>query len=272
MLPVVPALPDRLPIGRAIIHRATGRIVGPITPIFQEDWPFQPFHDSEILWRYMDVGKFEDLVRSSTLYFSRPDRFIDPFEGRFSLGNSERMSRSDQAFRQAYRIDDSSMAGYPEIHRTVVFISCWHRNTRESSEMWRAYTSSPESIVVTTSAKALRRFLPAKIMKYAVKYAPLDFPRTEFSHNALFYYKPSAYRIENEFRLLRSPEPNESFYSNNPADAYRRIQINTKKILHRVITHPAATQIFKERVDKFLLDYLPCRRREDSGLEIFPRR
>jgi len=242
--------------------------MGPIAPIFAEDWPFHTIADSEILWRYMDLGKFEDLIRSSTLYFSRPDKFKDPFEGRFSPGNAQQLSKSEEVFRQLYKIDDRNNRDYPEIHRTVVFISCWHRNTRESFEMWQAYASSPESVVITTSAKALRRFLPEKIMKYAVKYTPLDFPRTEFTHNSLFYYKPSPYSIEREYRLLRSPDENEVFYPDNPTDWFRRVPIKTKKIIHRVITHPYATRETKMKVDELLRQYLRCRRRENSALEI----
>jgi len=44
-----------LPIGRVIIHRATRRMLGPISPIAAEDWPFQIVPDSKILWRYMDL-------------------------------------------------------------------------------------------------------------------------------------------------------------------------------------------------------------------------
>lgn len=258
-----------LAFGQAMIHRATRRIVGPIATIYQEDWPFQVIADDEILWRYIDRRKFEDLLSTSTLYFARPDRFTDPFEGRFSPGNAAGLSRSEQVFRSLYKIADpaSEATDYIEIHRSVVFISCWHRNTRESFQMWQAYTSSPDSVVVTTSAKALRCFLPKGLMQYAIKYAPLDFPRTAFSHNSLFYYKPEEYAFEREFRLLRSPEVTEIFYPNNPDDTYRRIPIKTKKIIRRVITHPQATDETKRRVDALLREHLPCRRRSDSALE-----
>jgi len=258
---------SNVPIGRAIIHRPTGRIVGPIAPISPEDWPFQVIEDTEILWRYMDLWKFEDLIRTGTLYFSRPDKLKDPFEGRFSPGNLRQRSKSDEAFRQAYNIDDRDTRNYPELHRKLVFISCWHRNTSESFEMWQAYTSSSESVVVATSAKALRRFLPQELMKYAVKYAPLDFPRTEFSHNALFYYKPSHYRFEREYRILRSPREDEVFDIDKSEDEFRRISIRAKKIIHRVITHPNAACETKLKVEELLRRYLPCRRREDSGLQ-----
>jgi hypothetical protein len=66
-------------------------------------------------------------------------------------------------------------------------------------------------------------------MKYAVKYTPLDFLRTEFSHTSLLFYKPSCYRIEREYRLLRPPGEDESFELENPADFVRRIPIKTEK-------------------------------------------
>ena len=252
-----------------MIHRATGRIVGPIAPISREDWPFTVIRDDEVLWRYFDYTKFEDLLRSSTLYFSRPDRFHDPFEGRFSPGNKQTQSESDRIFRSLYSISTSpDSEKYHDIHRTVVFISCWHRNTSESLQMWNAYTKSPDSVVVTTSARALRLFLPQNLMKYAVKCAPLDFPRTEFSHNSLFFYKPDEYRFEREFRILRSPADHEAFHPDKEEDRFRRVPIRLKKIVHRVITHPAATTETKERVERLMQAYLPARRRENSAFEV----
>ena len=69
--------------------------MGPIAPIHKEDWPFQDVADHETLWRYLDLCKFEDLLKTSTLYFARSDRFCDPFEGRFSPGNQFQESESE---------------------------------------------------------------------------------------------------------------------------------------------------------------------------------
>jgi hypothetical protein len=255
-----------LPFGRAIVNRRTGQIVGPIAPIYAEDWPYQTIANSETFWRYMELPKFQDMLKTSTLYFARCDQFEDPFEGRESPGNVEGLSKSEEIFRNLYKIQTpENWKDAQEIVRQVMFISCWHRNTRESWEMWQAYTKTPNSVVITTSAKALRLFLPEKIMKYAVKYAPLDSPRTEFTHTSLFFYKPPRYKIEREFRLLRVPQEDETI---DFTDVCRRIPIKLTKIVHRVITHPCATQVAKRRVDELLRDYLPGRRRQDSALEI----
>lgn len=171
------------PIGQVIIDRRTGNPIGPVARIHPDDWPNSDIADSEILWRYMDFRKFEDLLTKSALYFARCDRFKDPFEGRFSPANSVGMSASQKALLEAYPIAWSRQEAeaFHEIHRQCIFISCWHRAKKESREMWDAYTSNPESIVITTSGKALHRFVPLGIVKSAVKYQSLDLPRTEFS-------------------------------------------------------------------------------------------
>jgi hypothetical protein len=248
--------------------------VGPIAAIHKEDWPFHDVADHETLWRYLDLCKFEDLLKTSTLYFARPDRFCDPFEGRFSPGNQFRESESEKIFRSLYCVGNyqKDSTAYHEVHRKVVFISCWHRNTRESWEMWKAYTNSANSVVITTSRKALRRFLPAlptktiKIMQSAVKYLSLDFPRTKFSHNSLFFYKPSRYAFEREFRLLKPPQGDEIFNFEDPKDKFRKVPILTRKIVHRVITHPCASTETKTNIDELLRAFLPNIRRSDSVL------
>ena len=103
-------------------------------------------------------------------------------------------------------------------------------------------------------------------MQWAVKYSPLDAPRTEFTHNSLFFYKPSRYSFEREFRLLRTPQPEEVFHFENPKDGFRKVSIPTRKIVHRVITHPCADSRTKSRVDELLRAFLPGIRRSDSAL------
>jgi hypothetical protein len=255
-----------LPFGRAIVDRQTGSVMGPIAPIFAEDWPFETVPDDEPLWRYMDLRKFEDLLRTSTFYFARPDRFIDPFEGRLSIGNSTWKSRSDNAFRRLYRVELSDNQKYHDVHRNVVFINCWHRNRRESRRMWDAYTSSAESVVIMTSAEAVRLYFPEQLLKFGIKYTPNEFPRTEFTHNALFFYKPIEYAFEREFRILRPPAPDEVFYSENPMDCFRRVSIVLSEIIHRVVTHRRASKATKRRVDELLRDYLPQIRRCNSSV------
>jgi hypothetical protein len=247
---------SQIPLGRVMADRRIGLPVGPISPIYGEDWPYKTIPDSEVLWRYMDLFKFVDMMETSSLYLARPDRFEDPFEGRFSSGNAGKLSKSETAFRESYKIADSHLETYLETHRKVVFILCWNRDIRESRRMWNAYTKSSDSVAITTSAKALRRFTPSNILKSAVKYAPLDLPRTRFGHSSLFFYKPTDYAFEREFRLLRHPGEDEEFRFDNPKDEYRRVPIRLRKIVHRVVVHPQAEQETIDKVSTLVFRYL----------------
>lgn len=244
------------------------QLVGPIAPIFEEDYPYKEIDPSETLWRYLEFYKFENMLTSSTLYFSRPDKFADPFEGRFSPGNRTELSKSDRAFRSLYNMNgEESPEEYHETHRNVVFILCWHRNSKESRQMWAAYTKgSTESVAIVTSGKALNRFLTGRFLRSAVKYHDLSAPRTEFDHSALYFYKPLEYAFEREYRILRQPDKGEVFYREASTDEYRRIPIRIKKIVHRVIAHPDSTSSFKAKIRQLLSVYLPGRNLDDSSL------
>lgn len=259
-----------IPTHRVMIDRRTNREVGPRVPVDPDAWPFANLHPSEILWRYMNLKKFTHLMTTASLYFARQDRFKDPFEGRFSEGNSTSFSQSDVALHSAYNLSrtlEEAKSQY-ETHRRCVFISCWHRNTAESQEMWNAYTPEAESVVVTTSAKALYRFIPDQIMKSPVKYHSTDFARAEFGWNTLSFYKPESYGFEREFRMLRNLEEGDSVQFDNPADFGRCVPAQLKKIIHRVITHPKADEQTKQKVDALLTTHLKKVRRENSSLDM----
>lgn len=222
---------------------------------------------AEVLWRYMDLAKFEDLIITSKIYFARGDQFQDSFEGRFSPGNEFGNSLSDQALQSRYpKIQVKGNEDAVELHRKCCFVSCWHRNTKEERAMWNQYTKSSESVVITTSVKSLDQFLPNSITKSPVKYHEEQSPRTQFDWNALFFYKPSTYAYEQEFRMLLNRDPQDSSSIDDPDDRARRVPISLRKIIHRVISHPNALSIFKSKVDLLLKEYLRTVGREDSSL------
>ena len=41
----------------------------------------QPEDNNAYVWRFIDLPKFLDLIRSGSLYFCRGDQFDDPYEG-----------------------------------------------------------------------------------------------------------------------------------------------------------------------------------------------
>jgi len=229
----------------------------------------------QLMWRYLDLWKFKDLLTTSSIYFSRADKFTkDPLEGKFAPDYTAPLSPSDAAFYEAYNMplpDPVSKEASHESIRRCTFISCWHMAEQESQRMWNSYTESPESVVIRTTGNALLRFVNEErivILKSCVRYQSNVVPRTELTHLSLFLFKPIECDFECEFRMIRpmALDGTESVTLNDPVDFGRSVPIRLGKIVKHVITHPKANQDTKNKVSSLLKSYLPKVTRWDSSL------
>lgn len=66
--------------------------------------------------------------------------------------------------------------------------------------------------------------------------------------------------------MLRTLGEKESVRHDDPSDYGRNVEFTPKKIIHRVITHPRATDALKQKVDALMTRYLKALKREDSSL------
>lgn len=167
-----------------------------------------------VLWRYMDLAKFLQLLEEKTLFLARADKFDDPFEGASGLATREKEWDDHYLafFRDACRNLPPGASPMPEdaveqnaqrllasIRQTALddrrrtFVSCWHANSGESEALWRLYCPPGSSGVVirTTADRLLRALGPsAQITLGRVQY--VDF-RKSFAgfHDRIFWKRKS---------------------------------------------------------------------------------
>jgi len=255
-------MPEEIIGYQYIKHRATGEPAGPLTPIFKKDWPYKLPPASQTVWRYMDLWKFESMLRTGRLYFRRADKLPDEGEGRLSSKEIHGTSESESAFKAAYNLarnDYDEHAAAHEITRSCMFVNCWNIANRESTRMWREYTTSSDSVVVTTSMKAMHRAVQQhSIVISRVKYVSNSTPRVEFSHTTPFFYKDRCFSFENELRLLRPLGEKEQVLMEDEKDFYRTVPVNLKLLIHRVITHKRISRDSAELVHSLTRQF--CRR------------
>lgn len=163
--------------------------------MYEQHHEFITPKDNTIIWHYMNVFKFIDLINSCELYFTRLDVLEDKYEGYLS---------------------NKSHANYNRLNR---FINCWNINKGESDAMWKLYTDNlPGGIAIKCTVgklkKALIDFAPVYIGK--VNYI-VDGIATGDSQLGSLYsnvvYKRSCFSFERELRMCVSPplcknEPN----------------------------------------------------------------
>src|ERR1700733_7678392 len=94
--------------------------------------------DDAVIWRFMDLRKFRDLMASEELYFRRADLFSDSSEGLPPDQYALRVFGLDP-----YDIKDRASLnhhiGSLAQHRECYYISCWHLFRQEQLGMWEQY-------------------------------------------------------------------------------------------------------------------------------------
>jgi hypothetical protein len=106
----------------------------PILPYVNQAEP----GDDAVIWRFMDLRKFRDLMASEELYFRRADLFPD---------KRERLPPDQYAMRvlglDPYGIKDrvslNNHLGSLAQNRESYYISCWHLYRQETLDMWEQY-------------------------------------------------------------------------------------------------------------------------------------
>ncbi len=250
------------------------------------DKPFSIFEvkDDDVVWHYFSLAKFLDLLKTSSLYFSRTNCFSDDWEGTLPHESARWL---DEWFRNAKNTTDESdpqfsilkmFSTYSEYFRKLVvrrtFASCWHRKNGESSLMWAAYGgSADECVAVRTTVGRLRSCIHGlAFVQERPAVSPLVFfanvayqdPHTTDINAVLddveivpFLVKRPEFCDESEFRMLIDGAELVVPYAAELADANKlncpkgvHLQVDLLSLIESVVVAPTAGDWFFEVIQK----------------------
>lgn len=106
------------------------------------------------------------------------------------------------AFKELELGDPAEIRDIQSTHRIRTYLSCWHKNPIENPEMWKHYTSSPESIAISTTALRLSAALGNSCTLINVQYIDERHSIPELHSMALFAHKRKEFTFEQEARLV----------------------------------------------------------------------
>ncbi len=114
--------------------------------------PVKPYYSQKepaagaVIWRFMNLRKFRDLMASEELYFCRADLFDDETEGLPPEEYVHRVLRLDPLdIKDRIEINDhlGSLAQDREMH----YLTCWYLFDKEKLKMWEGYGHDGVAIV-----------------------------------------------------------------------------------------------------------------------------
>lgn len=208
-----------------------------------------PEDPNTIVWKYLDLSKFLDLLMSRKLFMSRSDKFEDQYEGTFSEPTFEEIKKLSQ--------NNPEFLDYYKSHREKVVVSSWHINEYESFAMWQIFTQNNEGLAIQSTIGRLQKALKSEInysqfigevnyIDYKKEYIPFDdmfFP---------FMFKRKSFQYEREVRIISDLSEN-----NIKINDGLKIDIDVNQLIEKIYIHPKSENWYKKLVIELVskLDY-----------------
>jgi hypothetical protein len=204
----------------------------------------------------MDFTKFVALISSQKLFFSRSDRFHDPFEGSYSKVNQELRPRVYQDMSEEQRAAMlTQVADFSNCVRQWTYISSWHANQYESAAMWILYAKTNEAVAVETDYKSLARVLPQEAYLGMINY--IDYQAEWLPEGNSFYpfmHKRKSFEHEKEVRAIIQEIPSPVGDLENSKSG-QLVTVDLPALTKRIHISPTAPTWFFELVREVVKKY-----------------
>jgi hypothetical protein len=234
------------------------------------------------IWRYTTLAKLLNMIQDAELMeliSLKTSIFEDKYEGTLSQMAQQRLRdlilqyhymRFDKEFgsaRRAYpkRAEQGLREEVVKVApdrgakvdqmvnklRQLHFANCWTTREYEDSNMWRAYTTESDGVVIKTDFKSIKssfKDCDGVIYMGNVKYIDFSEEDMEMSTISPFFYKNIQFKSESEFRIIVTDHEDEYFdpkggveeMPSEPKENIRPIKMNTHKLIEEIRIHPKA--------------------------------
>ncbi|GAA6767193.1 hypothetical protein AAFH68_31420 [Flavobacterium sp. CGRL1] len=212
-----------------------------------------PDDPDTIVWKYLDLSKFLDLLLSKKLFMSRSDKFEDQYEGTFSEPTYEEIKK--------LAVDNPEFLNYYKTHREKVAISSWHINEYESFAMWQIFTKNNEGLAIQSTIGRLQKAVRPEnnFDQYIGEVNYIDYKKEYIPFDDLFFpflFKRKSFQYEREVRILTDTSKSEIKLNDG-----LKINVDINQLIEKIYIHPKSENWYKKLVIELV-------ERLDFGFEI----
>jgi hypothetical protein len=208
----------------------------------------------------MELWKFQSMLQTNSIFFSRADKQTDKLEGEYP---KRMLAELQTRFAQGIPSEDGNLYTFTDWHTKKEIpsrlVSCWSEGVRESQSRWDEYAHYRESIAIRSSIERLKICFsdyeegPA-VWIGRVRYGEdeNELPDSSARWNVNFWLYPffaknDYFRSENEVRatvnIVVNDSQNGSF-----------VKADLRKLIESVWIHPQSPAGFRDKVGAELTD------------------
>ncbi len=199
-----------------------------------------PSDPNTVIWKYLDLSKFLDLLLSQKMFMSRSDKFEDQFEGTFSEPTFEEIKK--------IAVHNPKFLDYYKTHRKNVVISSWHINEYESFAMWQIFTKNQEGLAIQSTLARLQEALAPenRIEQYIGEVNYIDYKKEHIPFEDSFFpflFKRKSFQYEKEIRVISDVSPLQLAVNEGI-----KINVDINQLIEKVYIHPKSENWYKKLV------------------------
>lgn len=210
-----------------------------------------PENPNTIVWKYLDLSKFLDLLLSRKLFMSRSDKFEDQYEGTFSEPTYEEIKKLS--------VNNPEFLNYYKSHREKVVISSWHINEYESFAMWQIFTQNSEGLAIQSTIGRLQKAMEVEkdFNQYIGEVNYIDYKKEYIPFDDMFFpflFKRKSFQYEREVRIIADLSEHDIKINDG-----LKIEVDICQLIEKIYIHPKSENWYKklviELVDKLGFDF-----------------
>ncbi|MBU0558175.1 MAG: hypothetical protein KJ799_03640 [Bacteroidetes bacterium] len=237
-------------------------------------------HGNTVIWRYLSLDKFLDLIVSKELFFTNAAKMTDKYEGLIPKRNQEYLLK--QIKKEGYSLKYAEIESQIRLHQTnslreLTLLNCWTISQHESYALWKIYLGGAKSGVAikTTVGKLTRAIKNGKdpfdedIFIAKVDYADFikDEPENRFN---VITTKNKFYEYENELRLFIFHYPLSEGSLKPPYNLSigRRLKVDIYELIDEIYLSPFTGRWFDNTMVELIKQINPDLRRKIKNSEI----
>ncbi|MFM9825054.1 hypothetical protein [Flavobacterium sp.] len=199
-----------------------------------------PEDPDTVVWKYLDLSKFLDLLMSQKLFMSRSDKFEDQYEGTFSEPTYEEIKK--------IAINNPEFLNYYKTHREKVAVSSWHINEYESFAMWQIFTQNSEGLAIQSTIGRLQNAVNAEKnhKQYIGEVNYIDYKKEYIPFDDMFFpflFKRKSFQYEREVRIISDVSE-----SNIKLNDGLKINVDINQLIEKIYIHPKSENWYKNLV------------------------
>jgi hypothetical protein len=199
-----------------------------------------PEDSDTVVWKYLDLSKFLDLLLSQKLFMSRSDKFEDQYEGTFSEPTYEEIKK--------IAVNNPEFLHYYKSHREKVAVSSWHINEYESFAMWQIFTQNSEGLAIQSTVNRLKKALDFETQhkQYIGEVNYIDYKKEYIPFDDMFFpflFKRKSFQYEREVRIISDVSE-----SNIKLNEGLKINVDINQLIEKIYIHPKSENWYKNLV------------------------